>query len=124
MELNGALSNPKAVLKFWDLHDLTFKVLNRKRAPRKFKTKSIPRTGVPVLATITQVLFLANNQPMRVKDIHTGCQELLGHYVPYRAVKNALSHAAHRQKPRVVRWERGVYRLGFRPTPETTNKGS
>jgi hypothetical protein len=68
----------------------------------------LPRTLVPLLATITQVLQFANDQPMRVKDIHTACEELLGGPVSYRSLKACL--AAKRGKA-VDRTSWGLYGL-------------
>ena len=81
VELNGALSNP-----FERDNDLLFKLFLLKREllarplsdkRRKTAAKVPSRTRVPVVATITQVLELAND-PLSVKSIHQGCERLLG----------------------------------------------
>lgn len=112
MELNVALSNPLVVLELWALFELKLKVLSRKRAPKKSSPRVLPRTRVPLLATITQVLELANYQPMSVKDIHAASQELLGKPISYRSLKACLSQSSHGRRARFVRWDWGQYRLG------------
>jgi hypothetical protein len=116
MELNGALSNPLVVLELWALSELKLKVLSRKRAARGFSTCTLPRTRVPLLATITQVLELANYQPMRVKDIHAACEELLGRPISYRSLKAGLSDGSRGGKAQFVRWDWGKYRLRISPS--------
>jgi len=112
VELNGALSNPQGVLEIWHLLELRYKALSRKRAPKGFKRHLAPRTYVPLLATITQVFELANYQPMRVKDIHKGCEELLGRTVSYRSLKASLNKNSRNGSSRFARWDYGTYRLG------------
>jgi len=109
VELNGAYSNPRARDELWRLYDLKRELLSRKRAPKKPDKRVLPRTRVPLLSTITQVLELANG-PMSVKDIHRACEELLGRPVSYRSLKASLS--AHRGiNGRFYRVGYGKYRL-------------
>jgi len=112
VELNGACSNPfvKGKSPLFELFLLKRRLLERKRRPRK-PASVAPRTSVPVIKTITQILELANYQAMSVKDIHEACQELLGRPVSYRSVKASLSEGSH-HTGRFVRESWGMYRLG------------
>jgi len=130
VEDNGALSNPQVTDELlqrylcsdeiWKLFSLKQKCLSRKRAPRRVPEKLPPRTSVPLLATITQVLELANYEPMRVRDIHRACEELLKRPVSYRTLKTSLWSNSHSQKPRFRRVKLGWYGLRVRSTPEAT----
>ena len=121
MEDNGARSNPQvtdegALLDLcWDetlkLFQLKQRCLGRKRARRTRAEKVPPRTYVPLLATITQVLELANHEPMRVRDIHRACEELLKKPVSYRSLKTSLWSNSHSSKPRFRRVRPGWYGL-------------
>ena len=111
MELNGALSNPRVVLELLALFELKLKVLSRKRAPKKFSPRVLPRTRVPLLATITQVLELANTQPMRVKEIHVASQRLLGKPISYRSLKASLSGGSRGKNATFDRRGYGSYTL-------------
>lgn len=113
VELNGAFSNPfeKHKSPLWKLFYLKQTVLGRpKRRRRPVTSQELPRTRVPVTKTITQVLELANHHPMRVRDIHAACEELLGTKVAYRSIKGCLSENSL-SGGRFVRVERGKYRL-------------
>jgi hypothetical protein len=115
MELNGALSNPQGALELFDLWSLKRALLQRKRSRRKERTDVPPRTCVPVTKTITEVLELANYNPMSAKDIHRACEELLGRPVGYRSVKNCLSKNAHGLETKFIRVGYGEYRLQIGP---------
>ncbi len=116
MELNGALSNPQVQVELWKLYQLELNLLSRETRPvRKIAEDRLqPRTRVPVIQTITQVLQLVHPQPMRVKDIHVTCERLLGRKMSYRSVKASLSAASRGRKAKLVRVGYGKYRLGVR----------
>ena len=109
MELNGARSNPQGVLELFELCNLKRALLQRKGVRRRRRTKVQPRTRVPITKTITQVLELANYQPMAVKDIHRACEELLHQEVSYRSVKASLSEGSG-WNGHFVRIDWGMYR--------------
>jgi hypothetical protein len=48
---------------------------------------------------------------MRARDIHVEVEELLGILVPVSSVKNWLAKQAQGEQPRIVRLDRGRYRL-------------
>jgi hypothetical protein len=120
VEHNGARSNPQVTDESllldlcWDdifkLFQLKQECLSRKRAPKR-AAQVPPRTCVPLLATITQVLELANHEPMRVRDIHRACEELLKRPVSYRSLKSSLWSHSHTRKPRFRRVRPGWYGL-------------
>ena len=91
MELSGALSNPFIRDKILQIRQSVVTILTRKRRRRK-QQKVLPRTRIPLLATITQVLELANHEPLRVKEIYERAQELLGKPISYRSLKTCLSN--------------------------------
>ena len=58
-----------------------------------------------------QVLKLGNGQPMKLRDIHCACSNLLGTDVSYRALKNGLSDHQRIKYPVIIRIGRGLYSL-------------
>ena len=60
-----------------------------------------------VLDAVTTVLERAG-EPLRVRDVHAGVEELLGERIAFSSVNDALStHAGHDQRFRRLRY--GVY---------------
>jgi hypothetical protein len=49
---------------------------------------------------------------MRARDIHAEVEDLLDRSVPVSSVKNWLARQAQGENPRLVRLDRGRYRLG------------
>src|SRR3989344_4560571 len=113
VELNGALSNPQVQVELWKLYQLELNLLSRETRPvRKIAEDRLqPRTRVPVIQTITQVLQLVHPQPMRVKDIHEACERLLGTKMSYRSLKASLSAGSRGRKAKFVRVGHGRNRL-------------
>jgi hypothetical protein len=112
MDLSGAFSNPRVLVELCDLSDLKLKLLSQRRPPKRFTSRIKPRTRVPIVATVTQVLVvLANHESVTVKDIHAACEELLGRPVSYKSLKTGLAEHCRSQKPRFVKVSRGKYRL-------------
>jgi hypothetical protein len=109
MELNGALSNPRAGVDLFRLRDIQKRLL-QKAAANPMKPRSTPARPSPVLETITRVLEL-ENRPMRAREIHSAAEELLGRPLLWKSVKGTLFNYAQGRMPRFVRVGRGVYKL-------------
>jgi len=116
MELNGALSNPRALLELPRLNnliaDLRRRALASPRAPREASLGP-----PPVLATVTIVLELAG-VPLRVGEIHARSEQLLGRPVHRSSVKATLAEHAARPDPRFTRVRRGCYSIATRTPKE------
>lgn len=109
MELIGALSNPDVRGR---LPRVTAKLDQIKAggAARKPTTLTrILRVG-DVSAAIMRVLG-ESVEPMRMRDIHLEVERLLGQPVGRSAIKNWLANNARGHSPKLVRLERGRYRL-------------
>jgi len=117
VELNGALSNPFENDKdpLFKLFLLKKKLLDeRSLRPRRRNTEpkyQQPRTIIPLTKTVTYILQLADYEPMRLKDIHQACEELLGVEVNYRSLKSCMSENTSGSRRRFVRTAVGRYRL-------------
>jgi len=109
LELNGALSNPRAVVELSRLRDVQERLL-QKAAANPIEPKSAPARPSPVLETITRVLEL-ESRPMRAREIHSAAEELLGRPLLWKSVKGTLFNYAQGRMPRFVRASRGVYQL-------------
>jgi hypothetical protein len=72
------------------------------RHDRKLRGGLVPKAVERVLAD--------SSEPMRARDIHTKVEKILGRPVPASSVKNWLAKHAQREKPRLVRLDRGRYR--------------
>ncbi len=111
VELSGTLSNPQARVEIFELAVFLKRLAARVKPKKGPATITLPRRRTPVLGTIIQVLQMADYEPMSVKDIHEAVEQLLGHHVDYRVVKNSLYENAHSHQPKIVRWQWGRYRL-------------
>lgn len=113
MELNGACSNPRVKVQILELLRLKTKLLQRQGSGYVPATEKrvLPRTPVPVLKTITQVLELANYRAMRVADLHVACEAMLGKKMSYRSLKATLSQHSRGPAARFTRKGYGRYRL-------------
>ena len=105
VELNGACSNPR----FRDetlprLRQISGKATSRRRKPVTKVLK--PRTGL-VQETVKHVLLSAG-KPLRVKEIHKRCEEVLGTPVNYSTVKDCLREK-RRAQPLFDRVAHGTY---------------
>jgi hypothetical protein len=109
VELNGALSNPRAEAELPRLRDLQ-KRLIRKVAANPLAPRLAPARPSPVLETITRVLE-RENRPMRAREIHSAAEELLGGPLLWKSVKATLFNYAQGRIPRFVRVGRGLYML-------------
>ena len=109
VELNGALSNPRAEAELSRLRDVQNRLL-RKAAANPTEPRPIPVRPSPVLETITRVLEL-ENRPMRAREIYSAAEELLGRPLLWKSVKGTLFNYAQGRMPRFVRVGRGVYNL-------------
>jgi len=109
MELNGALSNPRAALQvsrlFGRWAGLVERAAIHPRVPRPAPV------GVPrVTAVVMSVLSTAPG-PMGVHDVHVAAEFLAGVPIRHKSVKAALAAGTCGVEPRFERARRGVYRL-------------
>ena len=115
LELNGALSNPRAEVELSRLRDVQKRLL-LKAAANHMEPRPAPARPSPVLETITRVLEL-ENRPMRAREIYSAAEELLGRPLLWKSVKGTLFNYAQGQTPRFVRASRGVYQLADQHRP-------
>ena len=118
MELDGALSNPIASdkrLRMARLAAAKSDISIREPAPDQVQRR-LPRRQGPVLATVTGVLGLAST-PMRVSEIHTAVEQLLGEPISYSSVKEALSAHTRGRDQRFRRTRRGCCELLWTSAP-------
>jgi hypothetical protein len=112
MELNGALSNPRLGAELPRLIEVRGRLVQEAEAdPRRPRPAPVRRT--PVLETITRVLE-REGRPMRVCEIHSLAEQLLGHPLLWKSVKGTLANYASGSKRRFIRLGRGVYALADR----------
>jgi hypothetical protein len=109
VEIFGALSNPEVQERLEKLSATLAKVeaAGAARRPSRFTSKR--RAGL-LTRTIEQVLAEAES-PMRMYEIHTAAEELIGEAVPRSSVKNCLANNCRGERARFVRLERGRYQL-------------
>jgi len=109
MELNGALSNPRAGVELSRLRVLHDELLRKAQAnPRE--PRPVPARVSPVLETVTLVLERAG-EPMRAREIHTAAHELADKSLLWKSVKAALSANLTGEHPRFRTVRHGVYQL-------------
>ena len=89
LELNGALSNPRAEVELSRLRDVQKRLL-LKAAANHMEPRPAPARPSPVLETITRVLEL-ESRPMRAREIHSAAEELLGRPLLWKSVKGPAS---------------------------------
>ena len=108
VELNGARSNPQAVVELSRLGALHDELLRKAQAnPRE--PRSTPAKVSPVLETVTTVLELAG-EPMRAREIHAAACELVGEPLLWKSVKAALAGNVAGDEARFERVRHGWYR--------------
>jgi hypothetical protein len=105
----GALSNPSVQEKLGQLSAKLGQVAASGATPRpsSFKRK---RQGGVLTEGIRRVLAGAQ-EPMRMCEIHTSVEVLLGESVPRSTIKNCLANNCQGARARFERVERGRYRL-------------
>ena len=111
MELNGASSNPlasKKTLQMGNLAELKDELLRRDAAAPE---PSLNRYGLrqgAILESITRVLQSAA-RPMRMRDVHSLVEEMLGVEIPRSTVNAALLVHTRGRDIRFRRVQYGVY---------------
>jgi hypothetical protein len=110
MGLLGCYSNPEIQGRLRQLSDKLDRLVASDAVPRPSVRQDRKLRGGIVPKAIERVLADAG-KPMRVRDVHAEVEELLGMSVPASSVKNWLAKQVQDQQPRVVRLERGRYRL-------------
>jgi hypothetical protein len=110
MGLLGCYSNPEIQERLRQLSDKLDRLVASDAAPRPSVRQDRKLRGGIVPKAIERVLADAG-KPMRVRDVHAEVEELLGMSVPASSVKNWVAKQVQDQQPRVVRLERGRYRL-------------
>jgi hypothetical protein len=107
MELNGALSNPRAVLELSRLSTvyagLIANSMTASRSPRP-----LPPSSPPLLAAVAHVLGVTHG-PLPVGEIHRAAEEFAGQPLLRNSVKAALAAGTAGQRPRFRRIRHGVY---------------
>lgn len=107
MELSGTLSNPALPQELDRLAGYKRPLDSRPPRPAAHPRQ---RPGITVASIVYKTLADAT-QPMRAKQIHTACEDELGHSVPWSIVQTCLSDHTRGNKPRFTRLGRGLYKL-------------
>lgn len=110
MEIFGALSNPETQERLERLSTKLGQIEAGGATPRPTTTARSLRVGA-VPDAIMRVLA-DSVEPMRMRDIQTEVEALVGQPVTRSAVKNWLANHAHGEDAPLVRLGRGWYRLG------------
>jgi hypothetical protein len=110
MGLLGCYSNPEIQERLRQLSDKLDRLVASDAAPRPSVRQDRKLRGGIVPKAIERVLADAG-KPMRVRDVHAEVEEFLGMSVPASSVKNWLAKQVQDRQSRVVRLERGRYRL-------------
>jgi hypothetical protein len=110
MGLLGVYSNPETQGRLRRLSEKLERLATSDAVPHSSRRYDRRIRGGLVPKAIEQVLAEAPG-PMRACDIHAEVEELLGRSVPASSVKNWLAKQAQGDPPRVVRLDRGRYRL-------------
>ena len=110
MGLLGSYSNPEIQGRLRRLSDKLERLAASDAAPRPSGRRDQRLRGGLVPDAIERVLIEAHG-PMRAHDIHAEVEGALGRTVPASSVKNWLAKHALGEKPRLVRLDRGRYRL-------------
>ena len=109
MELNGALSNPRAILEVSGLvaqhARLVAKAVLSPRVQRP-----IP-AGIPPVAAIVSGVLADAARPMRACEVHRAAEEAFGAALRWKSVKAALAAGARGEVARFERVSYGVYQL-------------
>jgi hypothetical protein len=112
MGLLGCYSNPEIQGRLRQLSEKLDRLTASNAAPRPSTRSDRRLRGGMVPRAIERVLSQATG-PMRARDIHGEVEDLLGRAVPVSSVKNRLAKQARGEKPRLVRLDRGRYRLAI-----------
>jgi hypothetical protein len=110
MGLFGCYSNPEIQGRLRRLSEKLDRLAASDEAPRPSGRRDKRLRGGLVPRAIERVLGQAAG-PMRARDIHAEVEDLLDRAVPVSSVKNWLAKHAQGEKPRLVRLDRGRYRL-------------
>jgi hypothetical protein len=110
MGLLGCYSNPEIQGRLRRLSEKLDRLAVSKAVPQRSARNDRRLRGGLVPKAIEQVLNQAAG-PMRARDIHAEVEDLLGRSVPVSSVKNWLAKHAYGETPRLVRLDRGRYRL-------------
>jgi predicted transcriptional regulator len=110
MGLLGCYSNPEIQGRLRQLSEKLDRLAASNAAPHPSARRDQRLRGGLVPQAIERVLSQAAG-PMRACDIHAAVEDLLDRSVPVSSVKNWLARQALGEKPRLVRLDRGRYRL-------------
>ena len=107
MELNGALSNPRALLEVSGLGAWHARLVAKAGvSPRK--PRAVAEGVPPVLRLVTQVLEAAGS-PMSIREVHGAAERLAGRRLRQASVKGMLAAGTAGSSPRFRRLRVGVY---------------
>jgi hypothetical protein len=107
MELSGALLNPRLEVELPGLVQLHEELASRETAPRAAE-RALRRRQGSVLDAVTNALQRAGG-PLRVRDVHSAVEALLGAPIPFSSVSEALSTHSGGRDRRFSRVRYGVY---------------
>jgi hypothetical protein len=110
MGLLGCYSNHEIQERLRQLSEKLDRLAASNAAPRTSARRDRRLRGGLVPQAVVSVLRDAYG-PMRVRDIHADVEERLGRTVPASSVKNWLAKQVVSEASRVVRLDRGRYRL-------------
>ena len=109
MELNGALSNPRALREVSGL-EARYARLVAKAAVYPAKARAAPEGIPPVLRLVTRVLEAAGG-PMSIGEVHAATERLAGRSLRRASVKGTLAAGTVGSSQRFRRLGVGVYEL-------------
>jgi hypothetical protein len=110
MGLLGCYSNPEIQGRLRQLSEKLARLAASNAAPRHSGRQDQRLRAGLVPQAIEQILREATS-PMRARDIHAEVEDLLGKSVPVSSVKNWLAKHTRGERPRLIRLDRGRYRL-------------
>jgi hypothetical protein len=117
MGLLGSYSNSQVRERLRQLSEKLDRLAASNAAPRPSGRRDQRLRGGLVPKAIDRVLREATG-PMRARDIHAEVEGVLGQQVPVSSVKNWLAKDAQGHQSRVVRLDRGRYRLRPASSPD------
>jgi hypothetical protein len=107
LELNGALSNPRATVELSRLETVQRRLL-RKAAANPLEPRPEPAQEPTVVKWISLVLAQAD-RPMRATEIYEAACELAAKPLLWSTVRSTLSAGSKGETPRYCRLGWGVY---------------
>jgi hypothetical protein len=110
MELLGCYSNHDIQGRLRRLSEKLERLATGHVAPRP-SARVDRRLRCGLVPTAIEQIRRETAGPMRARDIHAEVELLLGRSVPGSSVKNWLAKHAGGEKPRLIRLDRGRYRL-------------